>query len=193
MRTRRGTKNERTISTDTERSLPINTKRSLQGNTEGTSFTSAVFDDPSVMREPTDLVPTNSSPTGISKNDPSYRRRHPKKYVLGDVARTPRDMVIHRSKNKANKCVSSLRKNDQVFLKRSNGLWTCAVIAERALQPTDGENSRWYAKHEIDQETMELEESMLFATNENGATKVLRKKHWGRFVRPMQMDDGNKQ
>jgi hypothetical protein len=52
-------------------------------------------------------------------------RQHPprQKYTLGQVARSPSHMVIHRSEEKATQSASMLRKYDQAFIKRSNGLW----------------------------------------------------------------------
>ena len=49
----------------------------------------------------------------------------PKKqeYRLGEVARTPRHMIIHRSNKRAVQSLSTLQKLDQAFIKRSNGLW----------------------------------------------------------------------
>jgi len=145
-------------------------------------------------RDPSGAPPTSSSKTTTSeeiKQSRSHRRRPPKhKYALGEVARSPGDMIIHRSGEKGIQCVSSIRKYDQAFLKRSNGLWTCAVLADRALQPTNSAGSHWYPKSEIDDETMELEESMLFVINEDGATKIVKMRHWGRFVRCMQKDAG---
>ena len=44
-------------------------------------------------------------------------------YRLGEVARTPRHMIIHRSNKRAVQSLSTLQKLDQAFIKRSNGLW----------------------------------------------------------------------
>lgn len=44
-------------------------------------------------------------------------------YRLGEVARTPRHMIIHRSSKCAVQSLSTLQKLDQAFIKRSNGLW----------------------------------------------------------------------
>ena len=57
------------------------------------------------------------------------------------------------------------------------------MLAERALQPKSA--SRWYTKDEIDKETTELDESMLFVIDEDGATKIVKRRHWGAFVRRM--------
>lgn len=116
------------------------------------------------------------------------------KYTLGDIARTPRDMIIHKSNNEAIHSASLLKKYEQAFLKRSNGLWTAAILADRSLQPTNisgarGDSSHWYAEWEIDPETMELEDSMLFVINGDGATKIVQRRHWGKFVRRMNRHD----
>ena len=70
---------------------------------------------------------------------------------------------------------------------------TCSVLADRSLQPTTASSSRWYAKHEIDQETMKLEESMLFVINGDGATKIIKKRYWGKFIRRLHRDDDDKE
>lgn len=57
------------------------------------------------------------------------------KYTLGEACRTPIDMIINRSNKKAIQSAALLKKWDQVFIKRSNGLWTVAVMIDRALQP----------------------------------------------------------
>ena len=61
--------------------------------------------------------------TTNSNNNKPRRRRRIQRYTLGEVARTPRDMVILRSNDKAIESASTLKKYDQAFLKRSNGLW----------------------------------------------------------------------
>jgi len=127
-----------------------------------------------------DISPAHSGGSDKSKNKPRHLRET--KYGLGEVARTPRDMVIRRSNEKAIHSASLLKKYDQAFVKRSNGLWTCSVQADRALQPTTASSARWYTKSEID-ETMSLEEAMLFVINEDGATKIIKKRHWGKFIR----------
>jgi hypothetical protein len=58
------------------------------------------------------------------------------------------------------------------------------VLAEKAPQPKAA--SHWHAKDEIDKETMQLEESMLFVIDEDGATKIVKKRHFGEYIRRMQ-------
>ena len=79
-------------------------------STLATSTLATEYDDPTTA-------------TTNSNNNKPRRRRRIQRYTLGEVARTPRDMVILRSNNKAIESASTLKKYDQAFLKRSNGLW----------------------------------------------------------------------
>ena len=60
--------------------------------------------------------------TTPSKDDCKYPPPR-QKYRLGEVARTPRHMIIHKSNKRAIQSLSTLQKLDQAFIKRSNGLW----------------------------------------------------------------------
>ena len=130
--------------------------------------------------------PSKVSDTPVSDDiQPTPLRQ---KYNLGDIARTPRDMIIHKSNNEAIHSASLLKKYEQAFLKRSNGLWTTAVLADRSLQPIKGKqnmSSHWYSEWEIDATSMKLEDSMLFVINGDGATKIVQRRHWGKYVRRM--------
>jgi len=115
---------------------------------------------------------------------------HPRSYGIGDACRTPNDMIIHRSDKKAIQSAALLKKWDQAFIKRSNGVWTVAFMIDRALQPKHiskrrRDCARWCTVWEIDPRSMELEESMLFVINDDGATKIINKKCWGKYVRRM--------
>lgn len=61
------------------------------------------------------------------------------------------------------------------------------------MQPTSASSSHWYARDEIDRGT-EVEESMLFVINEDGATKIVKRRYWGRFIRRMSRlgDEGSR-
>lgn len=58
------------------------------------------------------------------------------------------------------------------------------MLAEKAPQPMEA--SHWHTKDEIDKETMQLEESMLFVIDEDGATKIVKKRQFGAYIRRMQ-------
>jgi hypothetical protein len=125
-------------------------------------------------------------------DDPQTAAPARQKYNLGDIARTPRDMIIYTSNNEAIHSASLLKKYEKAFLKRSNGLWTAAILADRSLQPTKTKqraSAHWYTEWEIDPTTMELEDSMLFVINGDGATKIVARRHWGKFVRRMNVHD----
>jgi len=114
------------------------------------------------------------------------------KYRLGEIARSPRDMIIHRSNSEAIHSASLLQKHEHAFLKRSNGAWTCALLADKTFQPKNAPSTRahWHTEDELTAGEMpELEECMLFVINEDGATKIIKQRHWGKFVRRSRKDD----
>lgn len=110
-------------------------------------------------------------------------------YHIGQVSRSPNHMIIHRSHFDAIDSVAMIKNLQQAFIKRSNGLWTCAVLVERGMQPVN--SRRWYSDWEIDPDEMQLEESMLFVINGDGSTKIVNKRNWGKFVRRMKADLNN--
>ena len=69
------------------------------------------------------------------------------------------------------------------------------MLADRTFQPRNVPSTRahWHTDDEINGETMKLEECMLFVINEDGATKIIKKRHWGKFIRRHQRDDENKE
>ncbi|KAL7520866.1 hypothetical protein ACHAWX_005563 [Stephanocyclus meneghinianus] len=137
----------------------------------------------------TKIAPSASSKSFERQNSDTRSTKSKQRYSLGDVARTPKHMIIHRSNTEAIHSASLLKQYEQAFLKRSNGLWTLAILADRSLQPTQRDSSHWYSEWEIDSATMDLEESMLFVINEHGATKTVGRKLWGKFVRRMNIHE----
>ncbi|EJK65496.1 hypothetical protein THAOC_13629 [Thalassiosira oceanica] len=144
------------------------------------------------------LSDTRRQPSGSSGSRATAgrrKKRNPRLYKLGEVCRSPSDMIIYRSNRDAINSASLLDKMDQAFLKRSTGLWTCAVLAERSLQPQlKGIKNHWFTSDEIEDlpNNVEMEESLLFVIDEDGATKIVKRKHWGRFVRRMANKDASK-
>eukprot|EP00581_Thalassiosira_minuscula_P032755 CAMPEP_0183785380 /NCGR_PEP_ID=MMETSP0739-20130205/66475_1 /TAXON_ID=385413 /ORGANISM="Thalassiosira miniscula, Strain CCMP1093" /LENGTH=695 /DNA_ID=CAMNT_0026029383 /DNA_START=248 /DNA_END=2332 /DNA_ORIENTATION=- len=104
------------------------------------------------------------------------------KYTLGEKARSTRDMVICSSRDEAIHSASLLEKKELAFLKRSNGEWSCAILADRSLQPISaaGSRARWHAEDDFTAavNSANCEECMLFVINTDGATKIIKKKHW---------------
>eukprot|EP00804_Cyclotella_cryptica_P011076 CCRYP_013553-RA/>CCRYP_013553-RA protein AED:0.02 eAED:0.02 QI:731/1/1/1/0/0.5/2/150/465 len=110
---------------------------------------------------------------------------HPE-YSLGQIARSRTDMLIQPKLTLALQSTSTLRVFEKAFLQRSNGLWTVAMLADRAMQPRDSYrvSSKWYTEEEVRMfDEKEMEETMLFVISEEGATKIVPKRYWGRCVR----------
>ena len=69
-------------------------------------------------------APGDVAEGGLAGGDGTEEGKEEKpKYALGEIAHTPRDMVVHRSNEKAIEAASMLQKHEQAFLKRSNGVW----------------------------------------------------------------------
>ncbi len=99
-----------------------------------------------------DSYPGNNDCKPAKRN--GGRQKTAPKYSLGDVARTSRDMIIHRSNKEAIQSATVIQKFEQCFIKRSNGLWTAAILADRGMQPRHQRNtpssSHWYTADELD-------------------------------------------
>lgn len=116
--------------------------------------------------------------------------RKPKPFVrynIGDACRTPKDMIICSSRKEAKESASLLRKWDGAFIKRSCGLWTYAILIERAPQPLNVLKKRleyfyWATVWEVDPRD-EVEDSMLFAIDDDGSTKIIPEHIWAKYVR----------
>eukprot|EP00956_Cyclotella_meneghiniana_P032940 scaffold92252_cov71-Cyclotella_meneghiniana.AAC.1 len=84
-------------------------------------------------------------------------------YVLGDPPRYLSHMIIESCPEASLKRVSSLNIHNFAFVKRSNGSWWYAMLADRYLD-------------------MNNEEHMMFLLSETGCTKTVRKCQWGNCV-----------
>ena len=118
------------------------------------------------------------------------RPRKPKpvvRYNIGDACRSPKDMIICSSKEEATKSASQLKKWDGAFIKRSCGVWTYAILIERSPQPINVLKKRleyfyWATVWEVDPRD-EVEDSMLFAIDGDGSTKIIPEHIWAKYVR----------
>ena len=125
------------------------------------------------------------------------KRRQPKpkpkplvRYNIGDACRTPQDMIICSSKHAATESAGLLKKWGGAFIKRSSGVWTYAILIERALQPIDVIKRRleyfyWTTVWEVDPR-YEMEDSMLFAIDGDGGTKIIPRHAWAKYIRRIQ-------
>ena len=84
-------------------------------------------------------------------------------YVLGDSPRCLSHMIIESCPQAALERVSCLNIHDFAFVKRSNGLWSYAILAHRYVDINN-------------------EEHMIFVLNEVGCTKTVKKGQWGKCV-----------
>jgi hypothetical protein len=85
-------------------------------------------------------------------------------YSLGDVAKCTSHMIIRDDPQEAFNQVSRLKQYVFAFVKRTDGLWTYAILAHRFVDD-------------------EGEEYMLFVMHQRGSTKTITKKKWASLVR----------
>lgn len=126
------------------------------------------------------------------KPKPKPESKPPVGYKIGDACRSPQDMIIRHSRIEASESASLLKKWDGAFIKRSSGVWTYAVLIERAHQPVDIMKRRlkychWTSVWEVDPR-YEMQDSMLFAIDSNGGTKIIPKDAWAKFVRRLHLN-----
>ena len=99
-----------------------------------------------------------------------------KDYSIGETIRSLSHMIIEPTVTQATQSVSSLRKHDFAFLKRSDGSYTYEILAYRSMMPE---------KRSIDGS---MEECMVFVVVDNGSTKRVRKRDWIECVRRISME-----
>ncbi|KAK1734094.1 hypothetical protein QTG54_015352 [Skeletonema marinoi] len=87
-------------------------------------------------------------------------------YVLGDEVKGDHHMMIPKTVTEALQNASSLNALDFAFVLRSNDSWTYAIVAEKSFHKDLGLVIR-------------------FVLDKNGTTKTIRRKYWGKGVRPV--------
>ena len=92
-------------------------------------------------------------------------------YVLGDVIRSSSHMMIECNTDRAIKAVDSLQIHDFAWVKRSDGLFTYAILAYRASINNESNHNRHPTEY------------MYFVVDDSGSTKMVVKKHWHDSVR----------
>jgi hypothetical protein len=85
-------------------------------------------------------------------------------YSLGDVARCVSHLIIPDDPQEAFGQVSQLKQYVFAFIKRTDGLWTYAILAHRCVDD-------------------EGEECLMFVMDQRGSTKTITKNKWVSFVR----------
>jgi len=183
-------KDGKLVSPLTDEKEPATGDDSDKERRRGKDFTSLKADKN--RRTPID-APTSRESAALAKVRYKKRRKpkpKPKplvRYNIGDACRTPQDMIICSSKHAATESAGLLKKWDGAFIKRSCGVWTYAVLIERAPQPVDVMKRRleyfyWTTVWEVDPR-YEMEDSMLFAIDGDGGTKIIPKHAWFNYVR----------
>mmetsp|Transcript_19122 Transcript_19122/g.39731 ORF Transcript_19122/g.39731 Transcript_19122/m.39731 type:complete len:609 (-) Transcript_19122:347-2173(-) len=104
-------------------------------------------------------------------------------YRLGQSARSPLHIIEEPTKENALQSISKLETHSFVFVKRSDGKWTYAVLAFRSLESFSKNSTT-----EDEDGKGVVEECMTFVMSDSGASKVIRKKHWAEFVRCVSME-----
>ncbi|KAL7466621.1 hypothetical protein ACHAXS_006919 [Conticribra weissflogii] len=106
-----------------------------------------------------------------NKNERFGQKNKPLDYVLGEPARSPNDMIICSTAAESMESISNLKLHDFAFIRRSNGQWTYAIVANR--------DDNFAGKAGDD----DVNEVMLFVIDEKGTTKRYWKRHWKSHIR----------
>ena len=97
-------------------------------------------------------------------------------YSLGETIRSPFHMIVESNEELAIEAVGSLTTHDFAFVKRLDGTYSYAILAERSTEPVDGSKNK-----PCDAECV-MEECMTFVTSKVGSTKMVRRRHWGEVM-----------
>ena len=125
---------------------------------------------------PNNGIPKPLRRTENKKKQPveEHRTEFRKDYFLGETVRSPSHMITEPTSERAVRSIDSLRQYDFVFVKRSDGSYSYAILAYRSMELIKGRNKR--------------EECMTFAMTDTGATKMVRRRSWHRVVRLVSME-----
>jgi len=97
------------------------------------------------------------------------------RYALGDTLRSPDHMDTPLTVQKAIKNADSLQTHDFAFVLRSTGQWCYAIVAKKIIPEGLPTNAK--CKKE------DIAASILFVLDKQGATKKVKRKHWGKLIR----------
>lgn len=146
--------------------------------TRRTSESDDGSDDPegkSSRRDTEDPIPESQH----SRAYPQNQRQHVgfrTDYQLGQTARSLKHMIFEPDPEKATEAIGALAKHDFVFVKRSDGMFTYAILAYRSDE--DGVIPGPSA-----------EESMTFVLSRSGCTKTLARSQWSQFIKLASTDN----
>jgi len=97
-------------------------------------------------------------------------------YALGETAREPSHVIVESNPEKAMEAVNSLSKHDFAFVKRSDGLFSYAILGFRS---DEGATTQSPSHND----------SMTFVLSGTGCTKMLKRCQWVEFVRLVNMEN----
>jgi len=106
-------------------------------------------------------------------------------YFLGDVVRSTSHMIIESTPKQALRAVESLNVHDFAWVKRSDGLYTYAILAYRSTCPLTIESACASPSADAPVSSSEGEEYMYFVVDDYGSTKMVPKSRWHVNVRLM--------
>ena len=104
-------------------------------------------------------------------------------YYLGDLVNSASHMIIESTPDGAIQAVGVLQTHDFAWIKRSNGLYTYAILANRSSSSPSPSCASTNGSSATNSDDSEDEEYMYFVLNDCGATKMVHKKHWSNFIR----------
>jgi len=94
-------------------------------------------------------------------------------YDLEETIRSQPHMIVAPTPQEALYAVEILQNHDFAFVKRSNGTYSYAILAEKPVQPVKRKRSN-------NQNSME--ECMVFVLDGNVSTKIISRRYWGDLV-----------
>jgi len=115
-------------------------------------------------------MPNLHQQTNDQQQQPTRQLGYRPDYQLGQTVRSTSHIKIPTSSQNAMQQVSTLMKYDFAFIKRSNGLYSYAILAYRSNNDKKGE-------------------SLTFVMDDKGCTKMIRKKYWCEYIRLVNTDD----
>eukprot|EP00984_Skeletonema_dohrnii_P036446 scaffold37446_cov155-Skeletonema_dohrnii-CCMP3373.AAC.3 len=131
----------------------------------------ALPNSPQRSETTTSSEPGAASPTPSEQGATSSTSLAHFGYVLGDEVKGDHHMMIPKTVTEALQNASTLNALDFAFVLRSNDSWTYAIVAEKSFHKDLGLVLR-------------------FVLDKNGTTKTIRRKYWGKGVRPVNSCSG---
>ena len=122
----------------------------------------------SLMPSPSSSVQNDNQHT-VQVEEEQLNTGSRKDYSIGETIRSPCYMFTEPTA-----AVSSLKKHNFAFVKRSDGSYSYTILAYRSMEPIKG--------------TKNTEECMTFVMSDAGHTKIVRKRNWSEFVRLVSME-----